>query len=48
MTSEAINILAFFLKKGVSGTKCKIRTLIKPKWNTNAYIRLDLMKSSGL
>jgi hypothetical protein len=42
ITSGAINILALFLKKGVSGTICKIRTLIKPKRNTNAHIRLDL------
>jgi hypothetical protein len=43
MTSGAMNFLTLFLKKGFSGTKCKIRTLIKPKRNTNAYIRLDLV-----
>jgi hypothetical protein len=35
--------LGLMFEKGASGTKCKIRTSIKPKQNTNAYVRLDLV-----
>jgi hypothetical protein len=40
---QSYKFLGLILKRGASKTKCKIRTWIKPKRNTNACIRSGLV-----